>query len=372
MRWKVGVLLPLFPAFWAYADTVLFRNGDSLQGRLLAIDTNQIVSWEHPTLGRTIDFSLDLVDYISLDLEPATPTSTNLPPAIVVYLNTSEKLVGSLIGSEKNHIVWRTPAVGRVSIRKECISAIRTQECSHRHQITNEQLGAWVILQDGTRVAGTLDQADHERLSIRTDYGVLQIPVPKLCCLTYPPSARCAPESSPATLDILLFEGTQLFVKIQSWREGHLTAVHNLLGKLQIPGTSVRTIRCNRSGFLRFKALIDGRDRIHIRHDELWFTHESWKPPGVGDHGVEPVYVNNTAWEPTWNGEISSRFKPLVPPLPHAGSWRFHFKPVRGRGELNFIQHPNQTNRFEAIILVDDSHMPAQDWYEFELSWEPQ
>lgn len=120
---------------------------------------------------------------------------------------------------------------------------------------------------------------------------------------------------------------------------------------------------------LRFRGYIDGADEIHIRGNSLWYVHRSWKRPGDGDNGQEPTFLNDKPWKPTWRSNNSEKYTALDPAFPTVGDPQISLEKKQARGELRVMQQPSESNGYEAIIFVDDSNVPSQDWYEFTLRW---
>ena len=90
---------------------------------------------------------------------------------------------------------------------------------------------------------------------------------------------------------------------------------------------------------------------------------------GDGDTKTEPNYVNGGVWTPRWDGSVSSKFESLEPPFPESSDVKMTLERITGRGSVSVVQQPTTTNNYEAVILLDDGNHPAQDWYEFQLSW---
>jgi prepilin-type processing-associated H-X9-DG protein len=123
-------------------------------------------------------------------------------------------------------------------------------------------------------------------------------------------------------------------------------------------------------GSLVFRGRIDGADLVHIQGNSVWYEHQSWGLPGQADDGAwHATYVNGVAWNPTWSGEFSSKFTDLRPSMPSDHIADTTLETVHGRGKIVLVQKPGPANRFEAIVLLDDTAPLGADWYEFKLNW---
>jgi len=124
MPWtnKLGALLFLAAALAAPAAdwtnsapaTLLLRNGDSLDGTLLSIDTRQVVRWKHADVAEPIEFKLDSISQLDLRPPAAPDRGTNHP--CKALLTQGDALEGSLISCNGETLLLQTWYAGQLSI----------------------------------------------------------------------------------------------------------------------------------------------------------------------------------------------------------------------------------------------------------------
>jgi len=199
-------------------------------------------------------------------------------------------------------------------------------------------------------------------LPVQTSFATMKIPVAAI------ESVEFIKNTENCKLKLKNGDAMQGVIKLPSLR------LDTCIGKVEIRQEHIARLRVKLAGGveeLHFRAYVDGLDEIHIRGDSLWYVHRSWKKPGQSDEAQEQTFINGKAWTPTWKGNVSDKFRPVEPALPDRGNYRVNIEKTKARGELRVTQEPNEDNGFEAVILVDDSNVPSQDWYEFTLRWSP-
>ena len=82
-------------------DTLLLRNGDSLDGHLLSIDPHHVVRWKNPDVAEPIEFKLEGVS--QLDLHPPAPPDRGTNYPCKVFLTQGDVLEGSLVSCTRGH-----------------------------------------------------------------------------------------------------------------------------------------------------------------------------------------------------------------------------------------------------------------------------
>jgi hypothetical protein len=102
--------------------TLLLRNGDSLDGRLLSIDTSQVLRWKHPDVAEPIDFKLAGV--LQLDLHPPAPPDRGANCPCKVSLARGDTLEGSLVSCDQETLVLQTWYAGPLSIPRNQVQSI--------------------------------------------------------------------------------------------------------------------------------------------------------------------------------------------------------------------------------------------------------
>lgn len=98
----------------------------------------------------------------------------------------------------------------------------------------------------------------------------------------------------------------------------------------------------NNGGVIRWRGLVDGRDRLVFRGREVTIEHLESGP-----------IRNNTC-----------TFSDGLP----AAAVEVKLNPISGRGDVHIVQQPSQANWYTLKVEVSDPK-PGDDTYEFELTW---
>jgi hypothetical protein len=107
------------------ADCLLFRNGDLLYGKLLAIDPNDTIRWQHPDSQTPIDFKPDTISQIEFPLSKAAAAQSN--STCRVSFGNGEAMEGNLIACDHDTLTIDTWYAGRLKIpRKSPQNPIQT------------------------------------------------------------------------------------------------------------------------------------------------------------------------------------------------------------------------------------------------------
>ncbi len=105
-----------------FADSLSFRNGDFLYGRLMGIDNQGAVHWKHPDSGGAIDFEPGAISQIDF------PTRTNTAPRAEntcrLLLNDGSSLEGDLVSCDRSELVLQTWYAGRLNIAREALRSL--------------------------------------------------------------------------------------------------------------------------------------------------------------------------------------------------------------------------------------------------------
>jgi hypothetical protein len=131
-----------------------------------------------------------------------------------------------------------------------------------------------------------------------------------------------------------------------------------------------------------FRALIDGRDQLHIKGNTLQWHHIMHA--AVGRHGGNNfpttiwstldgvVQMDGVEWIPEWPdpppNEIryeawSSVFSDLTPPSPMT-DMVVTLRIKDARQSLSILQHPTADNEYTTILDFSDTSQPGSAWYE--------
>jgi hypothetical protein len=103
-------------------DSLLFRNGDLLYGKLLAVDPASSVRWQHPDVARPIEFKPDSVaqiDFPDQKMPPTFPTN-----ACRLVLANGDSLEGDLVSCDRQGIVLWTWYAGRLAIPRNMLQSL--------------------------------------------------------------------------------------------------------------------------------------------------------------------------------------------------------------------------------------------------------
>jgi hypothetical protein len=124
------------------------------------------------------------------------------------------------------------------------------------------------------------------------------------------------------------------------------------------------------TGAATFNCFIDGSDYLHIKGNTVWYIHRSWNLPGkFYPKKEEPTRINEKDWFPTWDGNTSSKYTTLSPPLPISGVIKPSIEILRAGGDITLQQAPEAANGYEAVIFLDDDSNLGPHWYNFRLHW---
>jgi hypothetical protein len=128
---------------------------------------------------------------------------------------------------------------------------------------------------------------------------------------------------------------------------------------------------------LKVRAFVDGRSRLVIRGDKVYWHHMDFAAPGrhIDAEVPQPTYLNNVRWMPNW---------PDMPDLENrncaCGSSSYAGAPIlaghdqsvylavsQGRDKVAVLQNPAAINDYTLIVEFDDNEQPGPAWYEVNL-----
>jgi hypothetical protein len=119
---------------------------------------------------------------------------------------------------------------------------------------------------------------------------------------------------------------------------------------------------------LRVRAFIDGSDVLKVRRNALWFEHKDAALPGKWANNNKPTYVNQDAWMPAWEGQVSRPFEKVQPPfVPRLGR-KVAIAHTYGRGKAAILEQPTAENDETLAISMDDPDGGAE-WLEVVIRW---
>jgi hypothetical protein len=103
-------------------DTLLLRNGDSLDGQLLTIDALRVVRWKHADAAEPIEFKLDGVSQLDLRRPGPPDRGTNHPCR--VFLTQGDALDGSVVSCGADTLCLQTWYAGQLQIPRKHVQSI--------------------------------------------------------------------------------------------------------------------------------------------------------------------------------------------------------------------------------------------------------
>jgi hypothetical protein len=96
------------------ADSLFFRDGDMLYGKLLAIEPGNAVRWQHPDAAEPIEFKPESVSQIEFSPGKATGAQTN--SSCRVYFRNGDTMEGNLVSCNRDSLTIQTWYAGRLTI----------------------------------------------------------------------------------------------------------------------------------------------------------------------------------------------------------------------------------------------------------------
>jgi hypothetical protein len=107
-------------------DELFLRDGDSIDGKLLGIDSKEGVRWQNPDVAEPIEFKMDGVAQIRF--HPAdradSPTVAEADSRCKVLLAGGDELEGNLISCDRSNLVLQTWYGGSLSISRKSVQSV--------------------------------------------------------------------------------------------------------------------------------------------------------------------------------------------------------------------------------------------------------
>ena len=97
-------------------DSIFLRDGDLLYGKLLSIEPDQSVRWEHPDAAEGIEFKPDVISKI--EFAPLKTTATQSNSTCRIYFGNGDTLEGSLVSCSRDSLTLDTWYAGRLIIQR--------------------------------------------------------------------------------------------------------------------------------------------------------------------------------------------------------------------------------------------------------------
>lgn len=106
----------------ASADSLIFRDGDFLYGKLLSIDDQGSIRWQHPDATEPTEFDQNAIAQI--DFPESTNAVHHSENACRISLNDGNSLVGDLVSCDHGALVLQTWYAGRLSIPRANLQSL--------------------------------------------------------------------------------------------------------------------------------------------------------------------------------------------------------------------------------------------------------
>ncbi|HZM05650.1 MAG TPA: hypothetical protein VFC44_21830 [Candidatus Saccharimonadales bacterium] len=103
-------------------DQVLFHNGDSLYGKLLAIDSSGTLRWQHPDAAEPIDFKLGSV--AQLDFAPPKTLGVHSNSTCHLLLAGGDFLEGSFVSADQSAVTLQTWFAGPLRVPRSVLRSL--------------------------------------------------------------------------------------------------------------------------------------------------------------------------------------------------------------------------------------------------------
>jgi hypothetical protein len=103
-------------------DILLFRDQDTLHGKLLGIDSSEYgLKWKHRQSNQEFTFALSNVDQIILGFKTARPAKESMEE---IHLTNGDVLQGKIVALNEKHLVLDTWYAGKVNIARPMLKKI--------------------------------------------------------------------------------------------------------------------------------------------------------------------------------------------------------------------------------------------------------
>ncbi|MGA2175282.1 MAG: hypothetical protein ABSH38_09905 [Verrucomicrobiota bacterium] len=110
------------PAAQALADSLVFRNGDVLYGKLLAIQPRSVVRWQHPDAAEPIDFSPESIAQIDFPAHKALASPAN--DSCRITCANGDALNGSLVAGDRDTVTLETWYAGKLKLPRKALQSV--------------------------------------------------------------------------------------------------------------------------------------------------------------------------------------------------------------------------------------------------------
>ncbi|HTA31383.1 MAG TPA: hypothetical protein VK731_12905 [Candidatus Cybelea sp.] len=106
----------------AETDSLSFRNGDMLYGKLLEIQPGNVLRWQHPDASEPIDFKPETVAQIGL--APRASASGRTDYSCKLWLANGDALAGNLVACDREALTLETWYAGKLKIPRRVLQTL--------------------------------------------------------------------------------------------------------------------------------------------------------------------------------------------------------------------------------------------------------
>jgi hypothetical protein len=118
----VAAPLPTTSPINAETDSLAFRNGDLLYGKLLEIQPGNLLRWQHPDASEPIDFKPESVAQIGL--APRAPATGRTDYSCKLWLANGDALAGNLVACDREGLTLDTWYAGKLKIPRRVLQTL--------------------------------------------------------------------------------------------------------------------------------------------------------------------------------------------------------------------------------------------------------
>jgi hypothetical protein len=124
---------------------VKFRNGDSLQGSLLAIDAQKQVHWTNPAIEPVMKFPASEVSKMRLTAPPGAPQGSNNTVNCVLRLLGGDQFTGNLVSMDEATLLLDTWYAGRLTFPRRQVRWVRSVQGGGYLYQGPDGLDGWIV-----------------------------------------------------------------------------------------------------------------------------------------------------------------------------------------------------------------------------------
>ncbi len=105
-----------------FGEVLIFKNGDRLHGRLVGLDDQRVLTWQHRDVTAPLAFSTENLFAMRLDIGPEQEW---LKKHTRVQLTNGDMLLGTIDELTGDKLVIDTPYGGRITVKRSMINSIQ-------------------------------------------------------------------------------------------------------------------------------------------------------------------------------------------------------------------------------------------------------